>query len=95
MAVLRFGDKIGNMDGFPCEECQAIFRDLWEAHRANAESGDHTPEELEQWIAQLNIYDCAGMRATSDLWKAWRAGRTSPEYVKVHHEIQNWIKEQP
>jgi len=72
MAVLRFGDKIGNMDGFPCEECQAIFRDLWEAHRANAESGDHTPEELEQWIAQLNIYDCAGMRATSDLWKAWR-----------------------
>jgi len=72
MAFL-FGAKIGNMTDFPCAECQAIFRDLWDAHRAaNGEGRNQTAPELEEWIAQLNMYDCAGMRATSDLWKAWR-----------------------
>jgi hypothetical protein len=61
------------MERFPCAECRAIFRDLWEAHRAaNGAGPDQPPPELEEWIAQLNLYDCAGIRATSNLWKAWR-----------------------
>jgi hypothetical protein len=63
------------MDSFACEECRAIYLEFREASRAASLrlAGDpSTPQGLAAWIQELNEEDCARMRESSNLWKAWR-----------------------
>lgn len=60
------------MDGFACEKCRAIYREFQEAsRRAHGRIAEH-PGGLAAWLAQLSEEDCARMRESSGLWKAWR-----------------------
>jgi hypothetical protein len=63
------------MDPFSCDECRAIHRELRDAYLAATGSVvDRTsvPQQIADWVQQLNEEDCARMRETSSLWAAWR-----------------------
>jgi hypothetical protein len=60
------------MDGFVCDECREIYRELREAQRANAERRHDEPHEIEDWVRGLDEEECARIRQSSPLWKAWR-----------------------
>jgi hypothetical protein len=63
------------MDSAHCAECEAIRSELraaWLAAKETGEVGSTSPQRLAEWILQLNEDECARMRATSVLWKAWR-----------------------
>lgn len=63
------------MDSFSCDECRAIYWELGEAYRAVAggpPDRNNAPQQIGDWVRQLNEGDCAWMRETSSLWKTWR-----------------------
>ena len=60
------------MDGFACEECRAIYRDLRANARAAREQVAQRPGGLAAWLEQLSEEDCARLRESAGLWKAWR-----------------------
>jgi hypothetical protein len=63
------------MDLFSRDECRQIYRELWHAPRAaRKDSSDQNiaHERLLDYLETLNKDDCAQMRETSPLWKAWR-----------------------
>jgi hypothetical protein len=62
------------MDAFSCPECRAIYLELREARRgatAETEVADD-PAVLAEWIRGLDEEECARIRETSSLWRAWR-----------------------
>jgi hypothetical protein len=57
------------MDSFSCDECRAIYYELREAFRPLHKA---TPQEIAGFLEGLDLQQCARMRVSSDMWKAWR-----------------------
>jgi hypothetical protein len=59
------------MDLFSCDECRAIYRELRDALARRA-GQNSTPQKIAAWVQRLDEDECARLRGSSDLWKAWR-----------------------
>ena len=61
------------MDALSCTECRAIYLELQEALSVFAGTPEVgiDPAQLGEWIRSLNDEECARIRETSSLWKAW------------------------
>ena len=62
------------MDALSCIECRAIYLELREALFGFASTPEVgiDPAQLGEWIRSLDEEECARIRETSNLWKAWR-----------------------
>jgi hypothetical protein len=67
------------MDLFSCDECRAIYRELRDSYRAATEGTPdphadphNAPQQIADWLQELNEQACAEMRERSSLWKTWR-----------------------
>src|ERR1051326_7876535 len=73
------GAMIGPMRFFACDECEAIYHQRQEAaveSRVNYASIRSTPpQDLADWLNQLDDEECARLREGSKLWKTWRRWR--------------------
>jgi hypothetical protein len=62
------------MDALSCSECRAICLELREALSVFVGTPEVgvDPAQLGEWIRSLNEEECARIRETSSLWRAWR-----------------------
>ena len=60
------------MDSFSCDECRAIYFELREACRAMGNAPGASSQQISEWVQRLNEEECARLRESSGLWKAWR-----------------------
>jgi hypothetical protein len=60
------------MDLFACDECRAIYRELRQASRPLPFALALAPQQIGDWLRQIDDELAAQMRETSLLWKTWR-----------------------
>lgn len=70
------------MDAFSCDECRAIYEELRAFFRPAANA---TPQEIAAYLEGLDMRQCASMRLSSDMWKAWR--RMQEHRVRTGHLV--------
>ena len=57
---------------YHCDECAAIRRELREATAAERARALDDQQDLRAWLERLEDDECARLRETSRMWKAWR-----------------------
>jgi hypothetical protein len=58
------------MGPFACDECRAIYDEMRNAARPSQAAA--TAQPLADWIRDLDREECARLRQSSELWRAWR-----------------------
>jgi len=74
----------------PCAECRAIYHDLAAGYRVARENSapGTAPRQLAEWVHQLDYDECARLRGTSSLWRAWR--RLQAHRLQTGHSL-SWL----
>ena len=74
------------MPPFACDECREIYREIQgELGKARLTPGRVVRTGLAEWIRQLDDADCARIRESSPLWKAWR--RLQEHRARTGHHL--------
>jgi hypothetical protein len=73
------------MKAYHCGECSAIRRELDEAMAAERARVGGEPQDLRAWLERLDEDECARLRETSDMWKAWR--KAVEHQLRTGHSI--------
>jgi hypothetical protein len=70
---------------YRCDECSAIRRELDEAMEAERARSSGEPRDLRAWLERLDLDECARLRETSVIWKAWR--KAVEHQLRTGHSI--------
>ena len=60
---------------YHCDECSAIRRELHDATAAERARALDEQQDLRAWLERLDDSECARLRETFPIWKAWRKAR--------------------